>query len=430
MKKWIAILLIVVVVLSLTACGSTERYPELADLLDDKDYEGAVQYIYELYQKDQGTTETTGQGNEPTQEERDQLYAYRNAVSTLTHYAEEGGSISASYTDEQTGESVYVYGSKALEYYYKRIQQLTVVDKWAGTEYTTSQHISDGDEINWNRQEILNNFFILSNTKLEVSASSVDNMGNQNDNGRCSVWNYNPDGTLNYVQDGRGSDDRIIYYSNGSTCYYAYDEQGNLKEKRYGSADHLSALITCTTDEAGKVIAEHLKTNTEERDYTFTYGADGKLSQISWQYDEYSNRYIIDYTYDAAGNLVKEEKTAYYYNSGYEKEFVTSKWIMEYTYDAGGSLTSGVYTVQDWTYDMDYLGNSQYSFREYAYAQQVDQHEYTCDEQGRVVKEVITLGNRLRLTGDNAGEIINKPSYQTKTYETAYGDFYEYAPAK
>lgn len=427
MKKWIALLLVLVMALSLTACGEKERYPEIADLLDAGDYEGAVQKIVELYQASQNggsqATQTPGgtQPAVPTEEERNQLYEYRTILRNLNSYLEDG---SISVYDDET--QISYDGTWALEYYYNKLQNLTAVDKWAGTDYVAN-NISNADEVSWDRQAVLAAFTILKDIKLKTTVSSKDNMGNQNDPSTIGRWYYDTNGVLTEMYDGR-YEDIVTAWTNSSRCYFTYDDSGRITQKRYGSADRVDMLVTYTYDDGANTVTEHVKTNSNERDYIYTYDNAGLLTQVEWNNGE-NNRYVITYTYDA-GRLVREEKINYYYSSGYELEYKNQTWIMEYAYNAAGVLTAGTYTEEDWSIDSEYQGNGQYTYTEYMYRQKIDQYTYTCDAQGRVVKETIIPGNEVGTYGDDTGEIYSKPSYQSKDYETIYGDYYIYAPAQ
>lgn len=430
MKKFIAMMLVLALALGLCACGGEDKYAKydyIDEMLYNGDYEGAVQAIYDLYQQEQNNGGDVGgdAGNEtteparPTDEERELLWEYRDIVNNLNSYVTYG-SISV-YVDD-----AWVDGFRALAYYYGRLQELDVVDKWVGTQYF-EDNFSGYSDINWDRQAVLDSFTIVPDMKLYQSQTKEDNMGNVSTNTR-TPWDYDENGVLIRVSSpGEYYVDRISHWSNNSdACYKEYDESGRLVKETYG-ASTVYALVTYTYDDAGHLTNQHTKTNNGEQDFAYTCDDQGRVVLISWEGNE-TNKYTIEYTYDAVGHLLREEYTFYYYSSFYEAWTVSSKKIMEYVYGADGILNSGSYSEQSWNFDGDYINGKWQVTGEYITQEKVNQYSYTCDGQGRVISVTVIPGNTVRVSGDNAGEILETPNYTSATIETVYGDYYIYNP--
>jgi YD repeat-containing protein len=252
---------------------------------------------------------------------------------------------------------------------------------------------------------------------LEINSTQKDNLGNVSNNS-VSSWRYNADGTISYASRENGI--TPFTHTDYNYGWREYDAQGRLVKKRSGwSLDRIDAIVTYTYDTAGNLTKEHVKTNSGEQEYTYSY-ANGRLAKIAWQKGDRSD-YTIEYFYDAAGNLVKEEWTQFFipYNSGVRQEY--EKKIMEYVY-ANGKRVSGTYTMQALV--LNYEGLEQPIDVE-----SVDQYTYTCDEQGRVLTVTVIPGNTVDMYGEGKGEVVGTPGYESKTYEYTYGNYYIYTPA-
>ncbi len=53
MKKFVSVLMVLMLVLSLTACGGSGKYQEIIDMLDNKDYTGAIHVISQMAMEEQ-----------------------------------------------------------------------------------------------------------------------------------------------------------------------------------------------------------------------------------------------------------------------------------------------------------------------------------------------------------------------------------------
>ena len=433
MKKTIAILLLLAMALSLCACGANEnkyaKYDYINEMLERGDYEGAMMAIDDLRQQAQGGNENNGNNggedtqppSEPTQEERDMLWQYYSILCSLNNYLENGY---ISVYDQETDTSYS--GSGALEYYYNRLSGMEAIDKWVGTEYISPDRFSE--EINWDRKAVLEGFVIVKDMKLSENWSKTDNMGNVSTDNH-TPWTYDENGVL-IRQGTEYYVDRITYSNYNDGFQPEYDDSGRLIQKKYGSGDTVNALETFTYDAAGCLTNIHIKDNRGEYDYACTCDDAGRLTQIAWGNDY--NDYTITYAYDAAGHLVKEEKTRYSYWNSSEKtgKHIDETWTFEYVYD-GNKLTTGTYTYRDWTYDTKWNGSENVVTDNYPYREQQNRYDYTCDDAGRVISCSVTPGNEIYVHSSGShevGDIINTPSYANATIETVYGDYYIYSP--
>ena len=129
--------------------------------------------------------------------------------------------------------------------------------------------------------------------------------------------------TTSYTYDDAG---RMISTTSPDTevTSYAYDAAGNLISK----TDAKGSSITYIYDTLNRLTGIHFPDSSQDITYTYDQGADGK-GRLTGMTDP-SGNYV--YTYDALGNLIKEEKTI---------EGVT--YETEYTYDSAGVLTGITY---------------------------------------------------------------------------------------
>ena len=143
MKKTIALVLALVLCLSLAACGQQERYPEIADLLDAEDYEGAVTEIYKLYREKNPTEPIETTEPKPTVD-RNVENKYRGIVNTANNWNDRVANndryqwFSASYNEymiDENGNSTSTYisfsGGEAFAWVYNTALELGDFEKAA-----------------------------------------------------------------------------------------------------------------------------------------------------------------------------------------------------------------------------------------------------------------------------------------------------------
>lgn len=446
MKKLIAIVLMLVMALSLCACGGNEeRYPELADMLDAGDYEGAVGYIYGLYESAQqggdGEGEGDGEGNEvihtepqrPTDEEWTVLYRYAELANKLRNYLNDDD-YGVYYYDEEDNS---YYGSEALGMIYNELLNMdtSVIDKWLDTEYTGTNYISYNNEaIDWDYNAVLARFSSLQDVLLKEVHTTLDNMENVSESWQSPIWYYNVDGSVLRIEY-----QTYAFELTESTPWnlsgdqdVTYDDAGKPIKIKYMSGDSVNYIVDITYDDAGNKIGEHIKQNEGELDITYEYDSQNRLVKIELPYNIGSSTLITyTYTYDDAGNMVKEEKVRHYIDTWYDTgdDIVEYKYIREFTYDGNGALVSGTYKYEDWNYNTDYhydVNPSYYTINQYVEREKLDQYSFTTDDQGRPLTMTITYGDEVYVHGDNAGKVYDEPDYVSKTVEFIYGDYWFY----
>lgn len=450
MKKLIAIALVTVMAMSLCACGNDNPYPEydyIDEMLAAGDYQGAVNAIYELYQQNNGGENNGGENNNgenngnseqnqqtepprPTDEEWTVLRQYRELYNKLLYYVEEN---SVYIYDE---EDNYYEGSAALGYILTQLQAIdtAVIDKWVGTEYTGTNYLSDrnGNEIDWNYNSLIAGFSKLDNVLLRQLRSYLDNMENVSTSSNVEYY-YNSDGSVKriYNQDYAFELIESNPWNLSGTQEYTYDDAGRIIKIKYMDGTNVRSIVDLTYDANGNVINEHIKQNSGEIDITYEYDEHNRLVKIEHPYSIGSSTIVTyTYTYDANGNMVKEEKVQHSYQERFDADIVNYKYIREFTYDANGSITSGFYKYEYWSYDTDYLGDGKYNAIPYIYREKLDQYAITTDSQGRLSTVVITYGDEVYVHGNDAGKVYDTPDYVSRTYEFVYGDYYFYNPVK
>lgn len=425
MKKIICALLALVLVLTGVVGwlafrkNPYEKYAGLFRALEEGDYSAAISYIAMLQLQGGANIQPGGNENgdsgKPTDEERKLLDKYFMIYNYLTKCLDSG----LTYViEDDNGQNIS--GQEALQYCYETLPKLSAIDKWANSDY-----VNQYSEVeSWDWEALLQNFTVIENVPLSIQCTVKDNLGNISTQS-VTEWKYNANGTVSEI---KGENEaKPIAHAKHSCVWPEYDAQGRVVKKTAGwSKNDISAIITYTYDAAGNIVTEHVKTNTDETEYTYTY-ENGRLAKIFWL-NEYNNRYTIEYSYDASGKLVKEVKTCLRYISYIAEWAKNSVTIMDYAY-TDGVLTAGTYTEQGW-YSNTMMADWQERLYEYVAAERIDQYTYTCDDQGRVLTETVIPGNAVDTYGEGTGEILSKAKYESKTYEHIYGTYYIYTPAQ
>lgn len=416
MKKMVAIILTMATVFCLCACGQEGQ--TVPPMEEDK-------YISFEQTTESELIETT-EASLPSEEE----------IKTLRSYAQIW-----LFFNGITSDTEYADKQDALKEYYDQLARLdySVIDQWKNTEYATGEalgvdnfYIVTYGEIDWDYASYLARVTVVPDVKLTISRTTIDRMGNAEcyDDPGDPVWHYNEDGSVAsqdysyYFEISHRFEDDIFCAngnSGGNGNSFAYDESGKLSKityfDGYGKIDRIRTFIY---NEAGQIIQENVKSNNLEFDYFYTYDSDGRPEKISWdgQGKNIGYCYGIDmvYHYDSQGRVVKEEKNLYGYNGA-----ISEKYIMEYTYDSNGKKASATYTAQEWT--SNGKGENNHPFVE-----QIDQHTYVYDQQGRLVTDTIVYGNRYYCDESRYGQEIGKPQFAEAVYEIIYGDYYIYQP--
>lgn len=413
MKKFTAMLLVLALALSLCACGGSKeppldpKYEPLINALENHEYEAAYWEVEALYRQAIENGDIPAPSN-PQQEDWELMNRYENCARWLKNYVE-NGSLSIWISETDTNYE----GSAALAYVYEELQNLGDVDRWLAEESVDFGF----DGMVRDRQKLLDGFAIVPDQALKVTYKSVDNMGNEN-NGTYRLYIYDANGVLTreYLN---SASLNLINYQHAGWLHYTYDANGRIESYKIADegSNRVDAVITPTYDDAGNKVSETMKDNSGEYLYTYTNDAEGRVTLVEWstKYDKYK----IEYTYDADGNLDKAVKM-----SGSEQSDGTIRWANEYIYDyeyAGGVPTGMTYTYNyhSTKWDSDTRANVPY-----IYSTKTDTYVYTCDAQGRILTEEVTYGQTEYANGDAP----KAPDVANRTINHEYGDYYFYAP--
>lgn len=170
---------------------------------------------------------------------------------------------------------------------------------------------------------------------------------NEESNGWVLNWYYLYDDAGRLIR----RDSKQEHAADGTYISYEYDAEGNLVHTwegrdydEYYTAEGLVQGPKCDeewfyTYEGGKLThAQMLREyNGWSETYDYTYNANGLLSEVLYT-SHYGTQYLTTNTYDAAGRLIRREKT--YETKG---ETITSR-LEEFTYDAQGRILTHIVT--------------------------------------------------------------------------------------
>lgn len=430
MKKLLSLLLALVMIMSLCACTELE-----AD--DDDDREEVVQKEDDKKddkenignEDDQDVLQPTAPTEpaapaEPTAEELEVLSDYRLIVAKLNSYIEDETILYDPSDFDLEGDCLH--GKEALAALYALLQDMDAVDKWAGTEY------ANDESVNWNRQEVLDSFTILENVKLKYTKTDVDNLGNNKGTIQLNRWYYYENGQIKQITN---EEDTVrIHVGTGHTNYvnYAsgereYDAEGRLTKITRYNGEEIVEICRFTYDDQGKLIKQEVQDNTSVWEINdFTYDEAGRLVRFTMPFG-YSDQIVeMAYIYNEDGTLAAEQKNTYVTNDNGEK-FIKTRYSMEYEYDAAGKLAAGTYKEQ--TY-LETFNLSVGTVATRLWQEKVDRYVYTYDADGRIVTETGTIGGLEFYKEDGTSDGTVPSSVATTTYQTVYGDYYIYNPAK
>lgn len=305
MKKILAMTLVVVMLLSLSACGGSNKYKELTDMLDNHDYEGAMEYIIALYEAHEATDPTKAAADEARAKEEQ----YRIAMDALANYlANKGSAMWMGYADEN--------GEWINEEYQGNEARLKLLELFTALgDYGMAQ-------------DVVSRFYSVSDQLLEENNEYVNTFGETSDG---AAWGYHYDAAGVLLEKTQWD----------SFERYTYDANGNVIEIRTGYGDTTNSMITYTYDEAGNLLEEEEQTSYGNHSKkVYTYDETGKIvsqENIDLTYD---NSTIYNYTYNEAGQVASIRSTdEYYYN----------EWV--YTYDEAGNVICEAYNW--WGYNWE-----------------------------------------------------------------------------
>ncbi len=428
MKKVLAILLCIVMMLSMAACGGNQDNG--GNLNNDQGNAGVPN----------GNEQLKG---EPTDEEKNAIGCYSEAVDALEKFAETGSWANLSFDCqkfgvEYEGDNYIIEGTAAAQKYYELIESLDVVDKWVGSEYL-SQFAG-----NWDRQAVLDSFVIYKDVKLSENYTVYDPVGNTEN--LAINWYYDADGKLVEVRWDSEIGEKYPYsfvfdpieidplhlmvqeYDHRAEPVYGAD--GKITEVKVIGGGETMFLSKLTYGSNGKVsVATVTAADGNNGTLTYSYDSQDRLTEVSfqsdndmWGYVYYategsselrygSKKFTYAYTYNADGKVAKKEYLGYTLYDELDHSVVT-----EYSYDAAGNL-AGAISKRDYVMAPVTHSDKTTSF--------TDNYVFTCNAQGTPVSATITSSD---ITYNNS---YTEPSENPKIeVECVYGDLYVYSPAK
>lgn len=439
MKKYFAIVIICALLLGLCACSRMadgdakiklelfDKYERYIRLLEEENYEQLLDEIRTLYENQQGGAVLDGpqlpvpeepnispapggdaDTNGPTASEQEVLDAYAQIYSGLQNTLRP-------WKDEQTGISYSGEAARTLwnaKYYSQlRSMDLSVIDKWLGTQYLA-------EDVDWDYQHLLSCFEVLEDMPLFQISTYCDRMGNEERD--IYAWIYEETGLIRcesyFTNKGKfemiPTDPMNLLDTFSEYAEYTCDADGKpVQIKYFKSTGETVYLVDVTYDDSGNKIKETVHCNSGEADILYAYDEQNRLIELSYQdsiniYNNY-REYVITYTYDERGNLLRSHKTERYYGTiqGYE--------TIVYTYDDSGKLVSGVRTVENlWNKILDTVTEDHYTFR--------------CDDQGRVLFMNTEFGDSYYADGSPngaGGQVASNATRVSGSREFIYGDF-------
>ncbi|MBR4941266.1 MAG: hypothetical protein IKZ19_04640, partial [Clostridia bacterium] len=234
---------------------------------------------------------------------------------------------------------------------------------------------------------------------------SYDHLGNASTNELYEEYAYDSEGRLIWA-DYAESDNRYGNWYDSFT--YEYGEDGNVSSVKIGWSDDINMLIL-PYYENGNVISEEVRCADGDVFYVFYYYDEaGTLS--AWGVERDGYLYSNTYTYDVYGNVTEELYLVSYYDSWYGEYTLDDAFAKTYTYDSFGTLVGMSYSAQE-----DYNDYNGYYWRTYN-----NNHDYACDDQGRVIYEYVTYGDYCY--GSDGSTSVQSTVASEINY--VYGDYY------
>lgn len=392
MKKMICMLLAVMIMLGLCACGEKETS-------DKREKKENREETLSFFEENMAEEEMQNNNGEPTEEQMDLLLEYNMLVYDL---------------------HTYDYSEEDLAQRYELLLQMDEVDQFLGTEYITEAYFSqrgynyyEMDEAFWNRQFLLEQFVVLENIKLDVTKSSEDFLGNTSDWGKICRWYYNGDGTIRSIY-GEDQLQRVIaapFYRNDESSYQ-YNSDGTVKEIVYSSYNTINQRHTFSY-ENGMISRREVINGNEFTEVLYRYNEEGKLVWMEWKEDYW--RYSMEFTYQG-DQLIREEKIRYF-----DDQYKDDCWVMEHVYNDSGLLVGSTYREQDW-----YAIGYNYNNGVYLHKETANTLSYVYDSNGRMTQATEMLGNTVTYYQDGTESSSNMPNEKSYTYTINYGRFVDF----
>ena len=379
MKKLIALLLALVMCLSLCACGADaqkielyDKYDKLIGYMEDNKYDKAYEYI---------AKKALNADNNKDQARQEKYEDLLREIENLEESLSNGYTYSMSYQMEGSDEWTWVEGSEAC---LRLRDELLAMDGYKDTK------------------ELAERFTILEDMLISTTETWIDALGNNNENTTNNPYIYNKDGR---IVRGLAPEEFQDVAGTWSTYNYAYDADGKLVSLKEMFDETVESVINITYNTDGTVASTEFKSasgNAQNNVYTYE---DGRLVQQTYT-NCYSEQYVINYTYNEAGQLIMTQEEEV---SNYPWRYVDS---VTYTYDASGKVATK--RVSEYYYYNNQLQAENY-VHEWAYT-------YDGDRVLTAVDTPLGCFNEKGEQTETAQEFV-----RTHTYN--YGQYCVYTPA-
>lgn len=224
-----------------------------------------------------------------------------------------------------------------------------------------------------------------------IDYDAADNLDNA-----CLI--YDEHGVLAQIDNTRYLDE-----SRTSIRKAIYDDRGRLAGFDWES-DGMTARIEYSYDDLGRIIQVSSPAYPGAVDYT-----------------------VVTYTYDAYGNMIREEKRLHNAALGSTDEGVPVRRLLvtEYSYDENGVLLAGEQTDQIWDYGsyFDYI-TKQYEYGYYLQFERIDIYSFAHDDMGRLKTILIQNGDTYYMNGEYGGQISSDAMSDYRLIKVIYGRYW------
>ena len=355
MKKLLCMILALIMVLSLCACGQEKPNND-----NNQNAQGNVN-------DSQGNSENEeyDYSNEPPAEIWGKINRCDEIATELKNYVETGY---LQYLPDNDFTQA-VLGQAALPFYYEELQELVAIEDWYHCEWSNgfdfiSQHTCP--------QDMLDGFSVLENVLLTLDCDLVGHTGDVEPHD-AFAFSYNANYSIAKVDwnhdliEGFYPHDPVQYAFHSIAtgdwygAEYIYDENGVLTQvKIIGYVDNdgdyyhngeikTHTLIDLERDAAGKLLsATATDYNGEKYVFEFTYDNQNRVSEIrrnKANANKSVTTQLFSCAYDNSGKQVSLEHTEYTTREDGTVSDMRNSNIatISYTYDATGSLTATNY---------------------------------------------------------------------------------------
>lgn len=396
MKKWIILLLLPAVLLSITACGGKNGSAS------DKEFNNSMEI--DIFNPEQGLYETEEPGFldkvqemlKPTEEELEELEIYEEILEILEYYADSRvffENIDLTNTllgiNQYKDYELWNFYPDGVQYsglgnIYHVLLKLESVDKWVGTPYAPSK----------DRREVLNNFYILNDVLL--SETEMEMM----EDGRVGYYEMNC-----WWYDNQGRIDGVHVHGNRISTVNLTDPI-NLLHHLIGPMNSYGICNQYIYDDSGKLTGMQCD---GYRSMEFIYDEKGRIKEEIWV--NYEDTIPVTLWYDDQDRLtevhIEDEET----------------YILEFIRDASGKVVIIDSHAKPGKIELQYDEAGRLVQIDVRYEERVFDGHVT-----RIVEKCRTW----QMTHDEQGRVISTVYYDDyRYYEFAmtYGDFYGYDPS-